>query len=127
MLKTLRHIDFSRPVDEQLVPSYTETTDASMPFSLLEGCLKLAEECEQLLDKVLVNWEIERVSDVDRILIYMATTELLTFDDIPTMVTFNEYIELAKTFSTPKSGQFLNGVIDNIARLLREDGRLRKV
>lgn len=72
------------------------------------------------------NWEVDRLPLTDRVIIEMAIAELLSFPNIPVKVTINEYIELAKDYSTPKSRQFINGILDVIARELKEKGVLKK-
>lgn len=72
------------------------------------------------------NWEVERLPLTDRIILEMAIAELLSFPNIPVKVTINEYIELAKTYSTPKSRTFINGILDVIAKTMHELGEIKK-
>jgi N utilization substance protein B len=81
---------------------------------------------EQLLVDQLQNWDVERVAMLDKIILKLAVCELLNFPNIPVKVTINEYIELAKAYSTPKSGKFVNGILDNLSEKLQSSGRLRK-
>jgi len=81
---------------------------------------------EQLLSDQLQNWDVERVAMLDKIILKLAVCELLNFPNIPVKVTINEYIELAKAYSTPKSGKFVNGILDNLSEKLQASGRLRK-
>ncbi|WP_420147215.1 transcription antitermination factor NusB [Spirosoma sp.] len=81
---------------------------------------------EQLLSEQLKNWDVERVALLDKIILILAVCELLNFPNIPVKVTINEYIELAKAYSTPKSGKFVNGILDNLSEKLQASGRLRK-
>lgn len=80
----------------------------------------------QILLPVLINWEMERMPETDRLLMIMATAEMVHFKDVPVKVTINESIELAKQFSTEKSGNFVNGVLDKISKQLTEQGMLVK-
>lgn len=73
------------------------------------------------------NWESDRIADIDMILIKMAITEFLKFPSIPVRVTINEYIEIAKDYSTNKSGYFINGVLDKLSREFSADKRLHKI
>ena len=84
------------------------------------------DEFEQLLVEQLQNWDVERVAMLDRIILKLALTELLSFPNIPVKVTINEYIELAKAYSTPQSGKFVNGILDSLSEKLQTSGRLRK-
>ncbi len=72
------------------------------------------------------NWDFSRLAYMDIIIMQVAIAELLTFPSIPVSVTINEYVEIAKSYSTPRSGGYINGMLDNIARHLIETGRLLK-
>ncbi len=80
----------------------------------------------ELISNNTRNWEVERLPLTDRIILEMAIAELLSFPNIPVKVTINEYIELAKTYSTPKSRNFINGILDVIAKELKETGEIKK-
>jgi transcription antitermination protein NusB len=80
---------------------------------------------EYLLPK-LKNWEFERISEIDKVLIKMGLTEMINFPQIPIKVTINEVIEISKNFSTPKSGQFINGLLDTISKELVDKGIIKK-
>lgn len=94
--------------------------------TLFQKALENDVEYEQLLADQLQNWDVDRVAMIDRIILKLATTELLNFPGIPTKVTINEYIDLAKQYSTPKSGKFVNGILDNLSEKLTASGQLRK-
>ncbi|GAB3691134.1 hypothetical protein GCM10027592_08940 [Spirosoma flavus] len=94
--------------------------------TLFQKSLENETEYEQLLADQLQNWDVERVAMLDRIILKLAVCELLSFPNIPVKVTINEYIELAKAYSTPKSGKFVNGILDNLSEKLQASGRLRK-
>jgi len=72
------------------------------------------------------NWEVDRLPLTDRMILEMAIAELIVFPNIPVKVSMNEYIELAKNYSTPKSRQFINGILDVIAKELKESGDVKK-
>ncbi len=80
----------------------------------------------ELISSNTRNWEVERLPLTDRVILEMAIAELLSFPNIPVKVTINEYIELAKSYSTPKSRTFINGILDVIAKSLQEAGEIRK-
>jgi N utilization substance protein B len=94
--------------------------------TLFEKSLENDADYEQLLADQLQNWDVERVAMLDKIILKLAVCELLSFPNIPVKVTINEYIELAKAYSTPKSGKFVNGILDNLSEKLMASGRLRK-
>ncbi len=84
---------------------------------------KLSEEMEGKTP----NWDKERIADLDRILIKMAICEFLKFPSIPVKVTINEYLEIAKEYSTPKSSIFINGILDKLSKEYKEGGKLNKI
>ena len=94
--------------------------------TLFDQSVKNDSDYEQLLADQLQNWDVERVAMLDKIILKLAVCELLNFPNIPVKVTINEYIELAKAYSTPKSGKFVNGLLDNLTEKLQASGRLRK-
>lgn len=73
------------------------------------------------------NWDKDRIADIDSILLKMAICELLHFSSIPERVTINEYLEIAKEYSTPKSSIFINGILDKLTREYKTDGKLNKI
>lgn len=113
---------------EQIVrPTFTEDAVA-LRFAerlFLRG-LDSREEADALLTEHVRNWELGRLALTDRLVVRMAVAEFLYFPDIPPKVTINEALELAKDFSTEKSGAFVNGVLDAILVHLRASGRLNK-
>ena len=82
--------------------------------SLLQTVLDKKEVSMELIKPKLRNWDSERIATLDLIILQMGICEFLYFETIPTKVTINEYIDLAKEYSTPQSGQFVNGLLDNI-------------
>ena len=95
--------------------------------SLLETTIDKKEVAADLIKPKLKNWDAERIALLDMILMRMGVCELLFFETIPTKVTINEYIDLAKDYSTAQSGQFVNGILDNIHKELTESGKIQKV
>jgi len=81
---------------------------------------------EELLQQRIKNWEIDRIASIDYILLQMAISEMVFFPNIPIKVTINEFIEISKNYSTPKSKTFINGVLDVIANKLTQEGKIRK-
>ncbi len=93
---------------------------------LLETTIEKKEVSMDLLKPKLKNWDADRIAALDLIIIEMGITEFLFFETIPTRVTINEYIDLAKDYSTPQSGQFINGILDNIHKELTAEGKINK-
>lgn len=94
--------------------------------SLMRTVIDKEEYCMSLVQPKLNNWDTERVALIDLLLLRMGICELLFFPTIPTKVTINEYIEIAKLYSTPQSGQFVNGVLDNILKDLVKEDKINK-
>ncbi len=93
---------------------------------LLQTVLEKTEHLETLIFPKLKNWDAERIAILDMIIMKMGVAEFLYFDTIPPKVTINEYIDLAKEYSTQQSGQFVNGILDNIHKELVQQGKLHK-
>lgn len=95
-------------------------------FSLLQTVLEKEEHLQSLIIPKLKNWDPERIALLDMILMKMGVAEFLYFETIPPKVTINEYIDLAKEYSTAQSGQFVNGILDNIHKDLVQQGKMNK-
>lgn len=118
----------SLPAAQDFFHPYQSPSDTVTEFG--HGLLKFVTETdEQLLEKikpVLQNWDVERVALVDMILIKMALGEFLHFESIPPAVTLNEYVEISKLYSTDKSREFINGVLDKLLKQLQSEGLVPK-
>lgn len=103
--------------------------DEKMKFAkdLLRTAIEKKEVTESLIVPKLKNWDPERIAVIDMILLRLGVCELLYFDTIPTKVTINEYIDLAKAYSTEQSGHFVNGILDNIHKDLVAAGKIQKI
>jgi N utilization substance protein B len=94
---------------------------------LLTTTIDKKEYCAELIKPKLKNWDSDRIALLDMVLMRMGVCELLYFETIPTKVTINEYIDLAKDYSTPQSGQFVNGILDSIHKEMLESGKIQKI
>jgi transcription antitermination protein NusB len=95
--------------------------------SLLETTIDKREYLSSLIKPKLQNWDMERIAMLDMILMQMGVCELLYFETIPTKVTINEYIDIAKAYSTQQSGQFVNGILDGIHKELLAENKIHKI
>ncbi len=95
-------------------------------ISLLECVIDKKEYCRELIKPKLNNWDAERIASLDMIFMEMGVCEFLYFETIPTKVTINEYIDLAKEYSTEQSGHFVNGILDNIHKELLSGNKIHK-
>ena len=85
-----------------------------------------SDDHDQMIQKQINNWEVSRLAVVDKLILRMALSEFLFFEDVPTKVSINEAIELAKKFSTRKSGNFVNGILDAVLSELKKEGLIQK-
>ncbi|WP_421873763.1 transcription antitermination factor NusB [Marinoscillum sp.] len=108
--------------------SVSKNEDEDMEFFnvMFDETLAKNTDLDELIEKKIKNWDISRVAMTDRIILKMALTEMMQFHGIPTKVTINEFIEISKQYSTPKSKQFVNGILDVLANELTSDGVIRK-
>jgi len=126
VVKTIK--SFEEGQDFTILPLYKDKDDEiTFVRELLRKTIVLDKDNELLIDKLTANWELDRIAKMDIILMKMAITELQIFNNIPTKVTLNEYIEISKFYSTPKSNGFINGVLDKAISLLVKDGKINKV
>ena len=126
VLKTLKNIKNETDELELAEVSYNWEDDVEYVKDLFKITAKEDERLEDLLKGKLQNWDIERVAMTDKVLLKMAVAELINFPSIPTKVTINEFIEISKTFSTPKSKKFVNGILDGLSAELMEQGVIKK-
>lgn len=125
VLKTIKGMEEGKLLS--LMPLYKPDDDEKEFIrELLRKTISMDSENEQLIDELTKNWELDRIAKMDVILMKMAVTELQIFPNIPTKVTLNEYIEISKFYSTPKSNGFINGVLDKAIDRLNTEGKIKK-
>ena len=114
--------------DEKFYEEYLPDNDTVIDFGkrLITLTMDQATELEQLIEPTLKNWDMERLAVLDVILIKMALVEFLYFPTIPTKVTLDEYVDISKEYSTPKSKDFVNGILDRLMKSLSEEGKIKK-
>jgi N utilization substance protein B len=100
--------------------------DMDFAMLLLQKTLQHSDFLDKEVGSKTLNWDKDRIAEVDSILLKMGIAELLYFPSIPERVTINEYLEIAKEYSTPKSSVFINGILDNVIREYRDSGKLKK-
>lgn len=103
-----------------------DTESVKFAEKLLLTTVDSSSEHDQLIDNHIKNWDVGRLAIIDKLILRMAISELLFFDDVPTKVSINEAIELAKEYSTRKSGNFVNGILDAILSTLNSEDRIKK-
>lgn len=126
VLKTIKQFDQTTGAEQPLLPMYKDSADEEFVKSLFRKSIELAEVNGALIDEYTKNWELDRIAFMDIVIMKVALAELLSFPTIPVNVTFNEYIEIAKMYSTARSGLFVNGVLDKIVGELKRTNKLIK-
>ena len=110
----------------KLMPQFKSEEDLDYAKSLLRYTIAGYDRISLLLDNSMSNWDIERVALMDKIILVTAIAEAENFPSIPVRVTMNEYIDIAKCYSTASSGSFINGVLDKMINQLTEEGKIIK-
>jgi len=121
--KTVKNASFKK-ID--ILPLYKSDDDRDFAIALLRSTILRYDEYHKIVDGFIENWDIERVAHIDNLIIQMAINELVEFSTIPIKVTFDEYLEMAKYYSTPKSSIFINGLLDKISEDLTQKGLIVK-
>lgn len=109
-----------------LPPLYTNDDDEQFVKVLLRKSILNGEKNNAMIDAHTTNWEVERIALMDKLVMQLAITELVEFPEVPVKVTLNEYIEIAKEYSTAKSSTFVNGILDKIVKEMRASGGFTK-
>ncbi|MFY0689022.1 MAG: transcription antitermination factor NusB [Cyclobacteriaceae bacterium] len=127
VLKTVKSFEPDLPEKFDMKPlSYNLEEDFEFFEELFKETLKRDTELESIIAKRTKNWDNERIAKLDMIILKMAITEMMTFPSVPIKVTINEFIEISKNYSSPKSKQFVNGILDVLANELTSEGLIRK-
>lgn len=133
VLKTLKRFDEAQLHGTQgtgspILPKFKDEEDARFGRELMGYVLAEKESYRELIDEFIDKrvWDTERIALMDMVILYTAMAELLHFEKIPAQVTVNEYIEMARAYSAPKSAQFVHGILGVIINRLNEEGRIRK-
>ena len=126
VLKTIKRFEEENGADQPLLPEFKDDEDQDFARRLFRRSILNAEYYRHLISENTRNWDLDRVALMDIIIMQIALAEILSFPNIPISVTFNEYVEIAKVYSTPKSGSFINGTLDGIVKALKEENKLTK-
>lgn len=121
VLKTIKQFSEAKKDLQPLLPMFKDEEDKQFALRLLDQTIINEKEYRALIETNTDKWDFERIAFMDMIIMQVAVAELLSFDSIPTNVTLNEFIEIAKLFSTPKSGTFINGILDAIVTKAKSD------
>ena len=127
VIKTLSKFNGESQPEMPLLPEFTSDEDRDFAFQLFRQTIERGEEMLGYLRTNSLKWDFDRIALMDKVIIQTALAEIFTFSDIPLNVSINEYVEIAKLYSTPRSGAFVNGQLDGICRKLYKDRVLMKV
>ncbi len=126
VIKSIKEFSPGEGEAQPLQSEFKDEDDRAFVKSLLHKVVANSGEYQELIKKFSKNWELERVAFMDVVIMKIALAEVMEFPQIPTKVTLNEYIEIAKHYSTPKSGVFINGILDKIIESLKTEERIIK-
>jgi N utilization substance protein B len=127
MIKTFKEVTEEHFAQVRLF-SISRNWDDDRDFfiRLFDAALENEKEFDDIITIKSKKWAYERIADLDKIMLHLAIAEMIVFSSIPIKVTINEFVDISKEYSTPKSGQFINGMLDVIATDLEAQGRIRK-
>ena len=126
VLKTIKRFDEKNGAKQELLPEYDSEEEKDYARKLFRSTILNADDYQRLMSESSRNWDFSRLAYMDVIIMQIAIAEMMTFPTIPLSVTINEFVELAKYYSTPRSAGYINGMLDAIARHLVKTGRLMK-
>ena len=126
VLKTIKRFDEKNKSKQELLPEYDSEEDRDYARKLFRATIMNANEYQRYMSEASRNWDFNRLAYMDVVIMQIAIAEMMTFPSIPVSVTINEFVDIAKLYSTPRSGGYINGMLDAIARHLIGTGRLMK-
>jgi N utilization substance protein B len=126
VLKTIKRFDPENGAEQELMPEYKDAEDKEFARKLLRTAIANADAYRKLMENNAKNWDMERFAFMDILIMQVALAEILSFPSIPVSVSLNEYVEIAKIYSTPKSASFINGMLDGIVTQLKNENKLNK-
>ena len=126
VLKTIKRFEPENGADQELMPEYKDDEDKEFARKLFRNAIANAEAYRKMMENNAKNWDMERLAFMDILIMQVALAEICSFPTIPTTVSLNEYVEVAKMYSTPKSGSFINGMLDTIVNQLKKENKLNK-
>ena len=126
VLKTIKRFDEKNGAKQELLPEFKDEEDQDFARRLFRRTILNADYYRHLISENTKNWDLDRVAFMDVVIMQIALAEILSFPNIPVSVSLNEYVEIAKLYSTPKSGGFINGTLDGTVNSLKKENKLTK-
>ena len=127
VLKTIKRFDPKNKAKQELLPEFKDEEDKDFAVKLFRATILNADQYQRFMSETSRNWDFSRLAYMDVVIMQIAIAEMMNFPNIPVSVTINEYVDLAKLYSTPKSGSYINGMLDAIAHYLADTGKMMKV
>jgi len=126
VMKSIKRFEVELGAKQPLLPMYKDETDKNYASTLFRGAVVHGDQYRTLIDEATKNWDIDRLALMDLLILQVALTEILEIEGVPVNVSLNEYIDIAKIYSTQKSGTFVNGILDQVVTTLRTQNKLFK-
>ena len=126
VLKSIKRFEPANKANQELLPEYKDAEDRDFARKLFRATILNGDQYQRYMSDASYNWDFSRLAYMDVVIMQIAIAELVNFPNIPATVTINEYVDLAKVYSTPRSGGYVNGMLDNITRFLIEKGIILK-
>lgn len=127
VIKTIKHFEQEKGSEQELMPKFKDSEDEKYAYTLFKKAIYNANDYKEMISKHIKNWDAERLAFVDTLIMQTALAEICSFPSIPVSVSINEYLDVAKFYSTPRSSNFINGVLDAIVKELLENKKITKV
>ncbi len=126
VLKSIKRFEEREKSNQELLPDFKDEEDREYAQRLFRNSILKEDEYRSLIMQNVKNWEFDRLAFMDVVIMQVALAELMSFPNIPLSVTINEFVEIAKCYSTPKSGSYVNGIIDVVAKKLQKENKILK-
>ncbi|MGM9684686.1 MAG: transcription antitermination factor NusB [Bacteroidaceae bacterium] len=121
VLKTIKRFEEENKENQELLPEYKDEEDREFAVKLFRTTILNDEDHRRLIAQCVKNWEFDRLAFMDVVIMQIAIAEILGFVQIPTVVSINEYVDIAKYYSTPKSAAYVNGILDAVVKRLKRE------
>ena len=126
VVKTIKRFDAEKGANQELLPMFADHEDEEFALHIFRDTVQNHDQYKALIDEHTKNWDVDRLAFMDIVIMLVALAEIMSVPTIPVNVTLNEYMEIAKEYSTEKSAAFINGVLDDIVKRLKNEKKLMK-
>lgn len=126
VLKTINRFKEADGAQQALLPKFKNEEDRAFASTLFTNAIRNADYYRELISNQSRGWELTRLAHMDLVIMQLALSEIICCESIPVNVSISEYVEIARTYSTPRSASYINGILDAIVKQLRTDGKINK-